>query len=98
MIDWKEDVHKNGAVVFIYYCNKLREGGFLEGGPLITVEGFDMAVDLVDSGFTISEEFALACCEELQMDIRIADLVIAVQELGLKEMLKISKEQENDNN
>ena len=94
MIDWKEEIYKNGAVVFIYYCNKLREGGFLEGGPVITVEGFDMAVDLVDAGFTISEEFALVCCEELQMDIRISDLVMAIQDLGLEEMVKISKEQE----
>lgn len=94
MIDWKEEIYRNGAVVFIYYCNKLREGGFLEGGPVITVEGFDLAVDLVDSGFTINEEFALACCEELKMDIRIADLVMAIQDLGLEEMLKISKEQE----
>ena len=32
-------------------------------------------------------------CKELDMDIRIADLVISIQELGLEEMLKISKEQ-----
>lgn len=96
MIDWKEEIYRNGAIVFVYYCNKLREGGFLEGGPVITVEGFDAAVDLVDSGFTIDEEFALACCKELNMDSRIAYLVTSIQELGLEEMLKISKEQEQE--
>lgn len=94
MIDWKEEIYRNGALVFVFYCNKLREGGFLEGGPRITVEGFDIAMDLIESEFTISKEFAEACCTELKMDIRIADLVMAIQDLGLEGMLKISKEQD----
>lgn len=96
MIDWKEEIYRNGALVFVFYCNKLREGGFLEGGPRITVEGFDIAMDLIESEFTISKEFAEACCTELEMDIRIADLVMAIQDLGLEEMLKISKEKEGE--
>ena len=94
MIDWKEEIYRNGALVFVFYCNKLREGGFLEGGPVITVEGFDIAMDLIDSGFTIDKEFSLECCKSLEMDIRIADLVMAVQDLGLEEMLRISKKDE----
>lgn len=88
----------DGAVVFIYYCNKLREGGFLEGGPVITLSAFDRAVDLVDSGFKIDEDFCIECCISLDMDIKIGELVMHMQELGLPGMLKIAKELENIDN
>ena len=86
----------DGAVVFIYYCNKLRGGGFVDGGPVITLSAFDRAVDLVDSGFKIDQDFCLDCCIELDMDVRIGELVMTIQELGLPEMLRLSKEIENN--
>ena len=86
----------DGAVVFIYYCNKLREGGFVDGGPVITLSAFDRAVDLVDSGFKIDQDFCLDCCIELDMDVRIGELVMSMQELGLPEMIRLSKEIENN--
>jgi hypothetical protein len=91
-MDWKDKEMMDGAIVFIYYCNKLREGKFLEGGPVITLSAFDQAVDLVDSGFKIDEDFCIECCIELDMDVRIGELVMSMQELGLPEMLRISKE------
>lgn len=96
-MNWKEEKMVDGAVVFIYYCNKLREGGFIEGGPVITLSAFDRAVDLVDSGFKIDEDFCIECCIELDIDVRIGELVMDMQELGLPEMLRISKEIENKN-
>lgn len=87
----------DGAVVFIYYCNKLREGGFIEGGPVITLSAFDRAVDLVDSGFKIDDDFCIECCIELDIDVRVGELVMNMQELGLPEMLRLSKEIENKN-
>ena len=87
----------DGAIVFIYYCNKLREGGFLEGGPVISLSAFDRAVDLVDSGFKIDEDFCIECCASLEMDIRIGELVMSMQELGLPEMVRLSGEIENEN-
>lgn len=86
----------DGAVVFIYYCNKLREGGFVDGGPVITLSAFDRAVDLVDSGFKIDQDFCLDCCIELDMDVRIGELVMTMQELGLPEMIRLSKEIEDN--
>ena len=86
----------DGAVVFIYSCNKLREGGFIEGGPVITLSAFDRAVDLVDSGFKIDQDFCLDCCIELDMDVRIGELVMNMQELGLPEMIRLSKEIEDN--
>ena len=86
----------DGAVVFIYYCNKLREGGFIEGGPVITLSAFDRAVDLVDSGFKIDDDFCLDCCIELDIDVRIGELVMSMQELGLPEMIRLSKEIEDN--
>ena len=97
-MNWKDEKMIDAAMVFIYYCNKLREGGFVEGGPIITLEAFDRAVDLVDSGFKITPEFAERCCIELEMDPAIGELVIHLQEIGLPEMIRISKEQENGNN
>ena len=97
-MNWRDEKMMDGAIVFIYYCNKLREGGFVEGGPVISLEAFDRAVDLVDAGFKIDEEFCKRCCSELEMDERIGDLVIHVQELGLPEMIRLSKNIENENN
>lgn len=97
-MNWKDEKMMDGAVVFIYYCNKLREGGFLEGGPVITLSAFDRAVDLVDSGFKIDEDFCIECCISLDMDIKIGELVMHMQELGLPGMLKIAKELENIDN
>ncbi len=97
-MNWKDEKMIDGAVVFIYYCNKLREGGFLEGGPVITLSAFDRAVDLVDSGFKIDEDFCIECCISLDMDIKIGELVMHMQELGLPGMLKIAKELENIDN
>jgi hypothetical protein len=97
-VNWKDEKMIDGAVVFIYYCNKLREGGFLEGGPVITLSAFDRAVDLVDSGFKIDEDFCIECCISLDMDIKIGELVMHMQELGLPGMLKIAKELENIDN
>ena len=95
-MNWKDKEMMDGAIVFIYYCNKLREGKFLEGGPVITLSAFDRAVDLVDSGFKINEDFCIECCIELEMDVRIGELIMSMQELGLPEMLRISKEIEDE--
>jgi hypothetical protein len=96
-MNWKDEKMMDGAIVFIYYCNKLREGGFLEGGPVISLSAFDRAVDLVDSGFKIDEDFCIECCASLEMDIRIGELVMSMQELGLPEMVRLSGEIENEN-
>lgn len=92
-MNWKEENVIDSVIVFIYYCNRLREGGFIEGGPVITLETFDRAVDLVDEGFKITPEFAERCCIELDMDPEIGKLAMHLQELGFREMLRISKEQ-----
>ncbi len=53
-----EDLKKQ-ALLFVYWCNKLREGGFIEGGPVITEKGFDSAMDLVESGVKLDEKIAI---------------------------------------
>jgi hypothetical protein len=86
---------REGVIVFVYYLNKLREGGFIEGGPKITVEGFDTALDLIEGGLQLTRELSVGFCEGLDMDVRIADLVMSAQEIGVPEMLRIMKEKEN---
>jgi hypothetical protein len=80
---------KEQAILFIYWCNKLREGEFLEGGPVITEKGFDIALDLIESGVKLTEENALKCCKELDTDPVVIDLIMEMQEIGYVEFLKL---------
>ena len=82
---------KEQALLFVYWCNKLREGGFLEGGPVITEKGFDMAMDLVESGVKLKEDTAIKCAEELNVDIRVVELIMDMQEMGYTEFVELAK-------
>ncbi len=82
---------KEQALLFVYWCNKLREGGFLEGGPVITEKGFDMAMDLVESGVKLEEDTAIKCAEELNVDIRVVELIMDMQEMGYTEFVELAK-------
>ena len=48
------------------------------------------------TGFKIDEDFCIECCIELDMDVRIGEMVMHIQKLGLPEMLRISKEIEDE--
>lgn len=81
---------KDQALLFVYWCNKLREGGFLEGGPVITEKGFDMAMDLIESGVKLEEETAIKCADELNVDVRVVDLIMEMQDLGYTEFVELA--------
>jgi hypothetical protein len=82
---------KEQALLFIYWCNKLREGGFLEGGSIITEKGFDKAMDLIDAGVKLDAENALECCHELNVDILAIDLIMKMQDIGYTAFVELSK-------
>lgn len=82
---------KDQAILFVYWCNKLREGGFLEGGHIITEKGFDRAMDLIDAGAKLDEKNALACCKELNVDVRAIDLIMEMQDLGYTAFVELAK-------
>jgi hypothetical protein len=82
---------KDQAILFVYWCNKLREGGFIEGGPVITEKGFDAAMDLVESGVKLQEEPAIRCCEELNVDVRAVDLIMEMQDIGYIAFIELAK-------
>jgi hypothetical protein len=82
---------KDQALLFIYWCNKLREGGFIEGGHIITEKGFDRAMDLIDEGAKLDMENALKCCDELNVDVRAIELIMKIQELGYTAFVELSK-------
>jgi len=88
-----EDLKKQ-ALLFVYWCNKLREGGFIEGGPVITEKGFDSAMDLVESGVKLDEKIAIKCADELNVDIRVVDLVMEMQKVGYTEFIELAKKLE----
>jgi|JI10StandDraft_1071094.scaffolds.fasta_scaffold00150_112 hypothetical protein len=85
---------KEQALLFVYWCNKLREGGFLEGGTLITEKGFDMAMDLVESGVKLEEKTAIKCAEELNVDVRVVDLIMEMQDIGYTAFVELAKKLE----
>jgi hypothetical protein len=87
---------KEQAILFVYWCNKLREGGFLEGGSIITEKGFDKAMDLIDAGVKLDMENALKCCDELNVDIRAIDLIMEIQKLGYTAFVDLSKKLNSD--
>ena len=89
---------KEQAILFVYWCNKLREGGFLEGGSIITEKGFDKAMDLIDAGVKLEAENALECCQELNVDILAIDLIMKMQDIGYTAFVDLAKELDDNNN
>jgi hypothetical protein len=85
---------KDQAIIFVYWCNKLREGGFIEGGPIITEKGFDRALDLIEAGVKLEEAHAEKCCKELNVDVLIVDLLMEIQEVGYTEFIELAKKLE----
>lgn len=86
---------KDQAIIFVYWCNKLREGGFIEGGPVITEKGFDRALDLIEAGVKLEEPHAIKCCKELNVDLLVVDLLMEMQEVGYTEFVELAKKLEN---
>lgn len=89
---------KEQAILFVYWCNKLREGGFLEGGSIITEKGFDKAMDLIDAGVKLDVENAKKCCQELNVDIQAIDLIMEMQEIGYQAFVNLAKELDDNDN
>lgn len=89
-----EKIKKNYLMV-IFYLNKLTEGGFVSLGQFeITPKGFDMAMDLKETGHIVSKESIKNICDQIiphDAD-KIACLVFGIQDMGLKAMLKICEE------
>jgi hypothetical protein len=79
------------ALLFLYWCNKLEEGGYVSGGPKITTKGFDRAMDLIESGVKIDDDFCEQCCHLYETDELIIPLIMEIQEVGLEGMKEIER-------
>jgi len=79
------------ALLFLYWCNKLEEGGYVSGGPRITTKGFDRAMDLIESGVKIDDDFCEQCCHLYETDELIIPLIMEIQEVGLEGMKEIER-------
>lgn len=50
------DVLTGNGLVLIYYIGRLKELNLVSGGPDITTKGFDLALDLLELGWIITDE------------------------------------------
>jgi hypothetical protein len=78
----------------IYYMGKMAEGGFSTAGPGgLTSKGFDIAMDLIESGEKVSLEDMKVCliatgyANEKEID-EFALIMFEIQERGFKEVMK----------
>lgn len=51
-------------------------------------------MDLVESGVKLDEKIAIKCADELNVDIRVVDLVMEMQKVGYTEFIELAKKLE----
>lgn len=56
------------------------------GGPIVTNKGYDMAMDLKESGWILTEKDIETCCIALNLTPGAVALIMAAQEKGVKQM------------
>lgn len=96
---WKTmDATKADMLVLIYYINKLKEAELIKGGPNVTGKGFDVVMDILDSGWKITLEEAEQMCiggelgSSIQESKIIAAIVIELQTNGYQSIIdKVKK-------
>jgi len=87
------DQEKCDGVVAIYHILKLIEGGFLKSGVFkLTTKGFDVAYDLVDSGYKLTMEEAMAFCNNTFDNTDNMPLAFLIMESQKKGMIKMGEE------
>lgn len=80
------------VLLTMYYMGKLVEGGFVEsGGPMLSVTGFDMAMDLVESGEKLDIDDVTFALEEMDMVDKnsiaaFTILIMSAQDIGIEKM------------
>ena len=68
LLDNLSDMMTCDILITIYHIGKLVEGGFITHQSFtMTVKGFDTAIDLVDAGYKITMDEAMAACSGLFM-------------------------------
>lgn len=94
----RQEEAKNDVMMTMFYLNKLVEGGFVEGGPRITMTGFDMAMDLKESGYIVAECDVRKICEVYKFEPvdGFTLMIMDMQRLGLPAMLKLAEELDNE--
>lgn len=89
------------GIVLVYYVGRLKELDLVSGGPDITTKGFDLALDLLEAGWVISdEEFDfMATDEEFSFIGRSEILLLAkrLQTIGYDTMKKEVQELKSTN-
>lgn len=99
-----DELDTQGAdmTVALLYLGKLIEGGFIvmDNAPSFTGKGFDLAMDLIDAGWKLSELEAMAVCSIIfetmneQAHIDMSILIIQMQEKGIDGMKQFIIEME----
>ena len=94
----KKEQAKNDVLMVLFYIGKLVEGGFIAGGPKVTMAGFDLAMDLKESGYTLTEESVMQICEVYNFEPidGFTALIMEVQKTGLPAMLAAAEDLEDN--
>lgn len=96
-LDNKEKA-KNDVLMVLFYVGKLVEGGFLSGGPKVTADGFDLAMDLKEAGYLLEKERVMNICEvyEFEPVDGFTTLIMEMQRIGLPAMIEVQKKLEDN--
>lgn len=99
----RQQLAQNQVLLTTFYLGKLVEAGFVESSAsALTPTGFDMAMDLVESGFKMSARdfmktlLGMDCVHETDAE-SFAILLYEMQERGLKGMLALAAEDGDEN-
>lgn len=86
------------VMLMIFYINKLKEAGFIQGGADVTVKGFDLSMDLKEAGWRLSQKDIVDVIIGAEMTdtkeeaLAMSMMVDELQEKGYEHMMKKKEE------
>lgn len=96
----KNEQDKNDVLMALFYIGKLVEGGFIAGGPKVTMAGFDLAMDLKESGYVLDKDRVEKICDAFGFEPidGFVTLIMEVQAVGLPAMLEAANKLNDEAN
>lgn len=94
-----DNVMAGDLLVAIYYLCRAKELGLIDNGPVVTTSGFDVALNLIESGWILSEgdlnRIALADKSNILGDPMILGIVLHIQDKGYEHVKTVVEKLKN---